>query len=221
MKKTVVLVLITLFSKQIFADYSIIPKGGVNLSTLSSSNLVLSGSNYYIDGINLYVNLEKIANQNFAYGVDVMLFSVQEINYQEIIESTLATKTTSSKITSFNSGITPMVKYFFNISTRSRIYAMTGMPLSFSYHNTYKETITTHNKIYHVPDFIVESDGSIPDDIANFHYGIMGGIGFSFSKIILEAKYLYGLSDLHLFEDVASYHRIIAISAGYSFNFMD
>ena len=221
MKTTVVLVLITLLSKQIFADYSVIPKGGVNLSTLSSSDIVLVGKDYTIDGINLYVGLEKIVNRNFVYGIDVMLLSAQEINYQEIIESTLATKTTSSTITSFNSGVSPMAKYFFNISTQSRIYTMAGMSLSFSYNNKYKETITTHNKIYHVPDFIVESDGTIPDDIANFHYGIMGGVGFSFSKIVVEGKYLYGLSDLHLFKDVASYHRIIAISAGYSFNFID
>ena len=215
------IVLVFLLSTKIFADYSIIPKGGLNVTSLSSSDVALEGTEHTSEGLNIYVGFEKIVNSNLALGVDVMVFSIQGINYKEIIETSLSTKTTSSRITSFNSGLAPIAKTFINFSEITRIYAFGGGTLSLSYHNKYIETITLHNKIYREDDEVETNDKMLNGEISNYNYGLIAGIGFGYAEVIAEVKFLYGLSDLELFENITSYHRVFSFSAGYSFNFID
>lgn len=196
----------------------IIPKGGLTISKYYNESEEISGTAKTADGLNFYVGLDKNINKNFTVGLDVMLLGMSGINYIDEPYDDEFYIYTKHYISSFNSGLAPIVKGFLNISEISRIYVHGGAMIAVSYNNKYTITETKTHKYRKGLDEKDEWKQQLTGDIQNLHGSLVGGVGLSYAGVIFESRIIYGLTDLELFEGIESYNRIFSASIGYTFS---
>ncbi len=220
MKFIVCFVFLFIFSVSSFA-IQIAPKGGLNVSNFNNSAnddfAIPKVKEKSTDGLNLFVGIDKEINKNFNVGVDVMLISSYGMVFTEFFEDSEYETSIKHRITSFNSGLNPVAKYFLNIGEISRIYVHAGASFAISYNNKYKETTWLTHQYSKNRDKKIIKDKTLSGDINNFHTSIVGGLGYWYGNVIVEFRYNYGLTDLNLFKDVKSYYRVFSASIGYTF----